>query len=104
MSSPRFLALVCATVLLAGCDGAAPDSAATTSSSSNSETAVGSYARGLVSWEGRAQSTVLDDASFMAGVRAGIADDDPQYSATKKCRPDWLRWENSRWVCYERCD
>jgi len=77
MNSPRFLALVCATVLLAGCDSAGPGGAATTPS--NSETAVGSYARGLVLGR-QAQSAVLDSESFLAGVRAGIANDDPQYT------------------------
>lgn len=77
MNSSRFLVLVCATILLAGCDSAGPGDAATGSSSS--ETAMGSYARGLVLGR-QAQSTVLDHESFMAGVRAGIAKDDPQYT------------------------
>lgn len=77
MNSPRFLALVCATVLLAGCDSAGPSDAAT--GSSNAETAVGSYARGLVLGR-QAQSTVLDYESFMAGVRAGIANADSLYN------------------------
>ncbi len=77
MNSSRLAALVCATVLLAGCDAAAPGDAATTSS--NSETAVGSYARGLVMGR-QAQSEVLDDASFLAGVQAGISNADPQYT------------------------
>ncbi len=77
MNSSRFLALVCATVLLAGCDSAAPGDAAT--AESDSETAVGSYARGLVLGR-QAQSAVLDAESFVAGVRAGIANGDPQYT------------------------
>jgi len=77
MNSPRFLALVCATVLLAGCDSAGPGGAA--APSDNPETAVGSYARGLVMGR-QNQSAILDQASFMAGVRAGIANDDPQYT------------------------
>ena len=78
MNSSRFLALVCATVLLAGCDGAGPGSAATTTES-DSETAVGSYARGVVLGR-QAQSEVLDEAAFLAGVSAGVAGDDPQYT------------------------
>ena len=77
MTSPRYLALACAAVLLAGCDGAVPGGAATTSP--DPEAAVGSYARGLVLGR-RAQSAVLDSEAFIAGVRAGIADDDSRYT------------------------
>jgi len=77
MKSLRYCALVCAAALLAGCDSAAPEDAATTSP--ESETAVGSYARGLVIGR-QAHSAVLDGESFVAGVRAGLANDDPKYT------------------------
>jgi len=76
MNSPRFLALVCAAVVLAGCDSAAPEGAAT---APDSETGVGSYARGVVMGR-QSQTAVLDNEAFIEGVRAGIAGDDPKYT------------------------
>ena len=94
MNSPRYLALACAAVLLAGCDGAAPGGAATTSP--DPEAAVGSYARGLVLGR-RAQSAVLDSEAFIAGVRAGIADDDVRHGLDRtRCDDHTLGMERAR--------
>jgi FKBP-type peptidyl-prolyl cis-trans isomerase len=84
MKSRHILALVCATGLLAGCDSAAPGDAATSvpgddAMSGAGDAVVGSYARGLVTGR-RAQSPVMDVDAFVAGVRAGMTDEDPRYS------------------------
>jgi FKBP-type peptidyl-prolyl cis-trans isomerase len=83
MKSVRFLALVCAAVVLAGCDAAAPGDAATVPDDAaavgDGDAAVGSYARGLITGR-RSASAVLDGDAFVAGIRAGLAGDEPQYS------------------------
>ena len=83
MKSQHLLALVCAGGLLAGCDSAAPGDAATDPGAAatvgEGDAAVGSYARGLVTGR-RSQSSVLDVDAFVAGLRAGLADEDPMYT------------------------
>ncbi len=83
MKSLRSLFACAACVLIAACGSAAPDGAANTPAAdagpvADTDEAVGSYARGLITGR-QSQSAVMDEKAFMVGLRAGLAGEDPQF-------------------------